>query len=53
MLLRVLREPLQGRPSLLARLIALLLVLGLVATVSPALIRGARWMVLEVAETVF
>ena len=52
MLMRALRQPRQGRPSLLARLIALLLVVGLIATVSPALLRGARWLVVEFTEVV-
>ncbi len=45
-----LRQPLQGRPSLLARVIALLLVVGLVGAVSPALVRVTRWLVVELTE---
>jgi hypothetical protein len=52
-LMRALRQPRQGKPSLLARVIALLLVVGLVATVSPAVIRAARWLVVEFTEVAF
>ena len=48
--MRSLRRPREGGPSLLARVIALLLVIGLIATVSPALLRGARWLVVEFTE---
>lgn len=40
MLLRAMRRPESGRTSLVARVLALLVVLGLVATVSPWLLRA-------------
>jgi len=43
MLLRAMRRPGSGRSSVVARLVAVLIVLGLVATVSPWLIRAGYW----------
>jgi hypothetical protein len=43
MLLRMLREPATGRPGPLARLLALLVVIGLVAITGPVLVVVARW----------
>lgn len=43
MLLRAMRRPGGGRSSTVARAVALLLVLGLVATVSPWLVRATYW----------
>ncbi len=43
MLLRMLREPATGRPGPLARLLAVLLVVGLVAITGPILVGVARW----------
>jgi hypothetical protein len=43
MLLRMLREPVTGRPGPLARLLALLLVIGLVAITGPVLVEVVRW----------
>ena len=45
MLLRMLRGPETGRPGPLARLLALLLVLGLVAISAPVLVVVVRWVV--------
>ena len=45
MLLRMLREPDTGRPGPLARLLAVLLVLGLVAISAPVLVVVLRWVV--------
>lgn len=42
-LLRLLREPRSGRPAPLARLVALLLVLGLLAVAGPALFLVLGW----------
>lgn len=53
MLLKALRQPSAGRPSMLARVVATLLVLGLVASVSPALVQAARWLVLTFARAAF
>lgn len=44
MLLRALREPRAGRPSPLARLLALLVVLGLLTVSAPVLIPVVRWL---------
>ncbi len=44
-LLRMLRDPVTGGPGPLARLIAVLLVLGLVAAAAPVLVVVARWVV--------
>ena len=43
MLLRMLREPATGRPGPLARLLALLVVIGLIAITGPVLVEVARW----------
>jgi hypothetical protein len=43
MLLKMLREPFSGRPGPLARLIAVLIVLGLVAGTGPVLVPVVRW----------
>jgi hypothetical protein len=43
MLLRMLREPVTGRPGPLARLLALLIVIGLVALTGPVLVEVVRW----------
>jgi hypothetical protein len=43
MLLRMLREPVTGRPGPLARLLALLIVVGLIALTGPVLVEVARW----------
>ena len=45
MLLRMLRGPEIGKPGPLARLVALLLVLGLVAITGPVLVDVVRWVV--------
>ena len=45
MLLRMLREPGTGRPGPLARLLAVLLVIGLVALSAPVLVPVVRWVV--------
>jgi len=50
-LLRALRQPEAGRPSVLARVVAVLLVVGLVASVSPALLQAARWLIVTFAQT--
>ncbi len=44
MLLRMLREPRSGRPGPAARLLAVLLVVGLVAVSAPVLIPLVRWL---------
>ena len=44
MLLRLLREPVTGRPGPLARILAVLLVIGLVAITGPVLVGVARWL---------
>jgi hypothetical protein len=41
--LRALRQPRAGRPSTLARLLAVCLLLGMVAASAPVLIPVARW----------
>jgi hypothetical protein len=43
-LLRMLREPRSGRPGPAARLLAVLLVVGLVAVSAPVLIPLVRWL---------
>ncbi len=43
--MRALRRTEEGKPSVVTRVIAVMLVLGLVAAASPALLRGARWLV--------
>jgi hypothetical protein len=43
MLLRMLREPATGRPGPLARLVALLIVIGLFALTGPVLVEVVRW----------
>lgn len=45
MLLRMLRGPEAGKPGPLARLVALLLVLGLVGISAPVLVEITRWVV--------
>lgn len=45
MLLRALREPRTGSPSPLARMLAVMLVLGLVGVTAPVLIPAVRWFV--------
>jgi len=50
-LLKALRQPEAGGPSMLARVVAVLLVVGLVASVSPALLQAARWLVVTFART--
>jgi len=45
MLLRLLREPRTGRPAPIARLVALLVVLGLLLGAGPVLLPVARWFV--------
>ena len=45
MLLRMLREPVTGRPGPLARLLALLVVLGLLGITGPVLVEVARWVI--------
>ena len=44
-LLRMMRDPGTGRPAPLARLLAILLVVGLVALSAPVLIPVVRWVV--------
>jgi hypothetical protein len=44
-LLRILREPRTGRPAPLARLVALLVVLGLLLCAGPVLLPLVRWFV--------
>jgi hypothetical protein len=44
-LLRMMREPGTGRPGPLARLLAVLLLAGLVAVSAPVLIPVVRWVV--------
>lgn len=44
MLLRMLREPGTGRPAPLARLLALLVVLGLLGITAPVLLPLLRWL---------
>ena len=44
MLLRMLREPGTGRPAPLSRLLALLLVLGLLGITAPVLLPVLRWL---------
>jgi hypothetical protein len=44
MLLRMLREPGTGRPAPLARLLALLLVLGMLGITAPVLLPVLRWL---------
>ena len=44
-LLRMMRDPVSGRPAPLARLVAVLLVVGLVALTAPILIPVVRWFV--------
>ena len=44
-MLRALREPRSGRPSPLARLLAVLLVLGLVGVSAPVLLPAVRWVI--------
>ena len=51
-LLRAMRRPGAGRTSLVARLVALLLVLGLVATVSPWLVRAGYWLLTGFVDVV-
>ena len=43
MLLRLLREPRTGRPAPIARLVALVVALGLLAVSAPVLLPVARW----------
>lgn len=43
MLLKVMRQPRAGRPSALARLLAGLVVLGMVAVSAPVLVPVAGW----------
>ncbi|HEY6798449.1 MAG TPA: hypothetical protein VI248_27535 [Kineosporiaceae bacterium] len=43
MLLRLLREPRTGRPAPIARLVALVVVLGLVLAAGPVLVPLLRW----------
>jgi hypothetical protein len=43
-ILRLLREPRTGRPAPLARLLALLVVLGLVGLSAPALMPALYWL---------
>ena len=43
MLLRMLREPRTGRPAPIARLVAQLVVLGLLLGAGPVLVPFARW----------
>lgn len=45
MLLRMLREPRTGRPAPLARLLALIVVVGLVAITAPVLLPLVGWVV--------
>jgi len=45
LLLRLLREPRTGRPAPIARLVALLVVLGLLLGAGPVLLPVARWLV--------
>ncbi len=45
MLLRALREPRTGSPSPLARLLALLLVMGLIGVTAPVLVPVVRWLI--------
>lgn len=52
MLLRAMRRPERGGPSLVARLVAVLIVLGLLATVSPALLRAGYWLLSGFVEVV-
>ncbi len=52
MLLRAMRRPERGGPSVAARLVAVLIVLGLVATVSPWLLRAGYWLVSGFVEVV-
>ena len=52
MLLRAMRRPGAGGSSLVARLVALLLVLGLVATVSPWLVRAGYWLLTGFVDVV-
>lgn len=44
MFLRMLREPGTGRPAPLARLLALLVVLGMLAIGAPALLTALGWL---------
>jgi hypothetical protein len=43
-LLRLLREPRTGRPAPIARLVALVVVLGLLLGAGPVLVPIARWL---------
>lgn len=43
MVLRAMRQPRAGRPSALARLLAVLVVVGMVAVSAPVLVPVARW----------
>lgn len=43
MLLRMLREPVTGRPGPLARLVALLIVVGMIGITGPVLVEVVRW----------
>lgn len=45
MLLRALREPRTGHPSPLARLLAIMIVLGMVAVSAPVLFPAVRWII--------
>jgi hypothetical protein len=45
MLLKMLREPGTGRPGPLARLLAVLVVVGLLAISAPPLVVVARWVI--------
>ena len=42
-MLRAMRQPRAGRPSALARLLAVLVVVGMVAVSAPVLVPVARW----------
>lgn len=44
MLLRALREPRTGQPSPLARLLAILVVLGMIGVSAPVLFPAVRWL---------
>ncbi|HZI98753.1 MAG TPA: hypothetical protein VFD41_14625 [Actinomycetales bacterium] len=45
MVLRALREPRTGQPSPLARLLAVLVVLGMVGISAPVLFPAVRWLI--------
>jgi hypothetical protein len=42
-ILRMLREPFTGKPGPLARMIAVLVLIGLVAATGPVLVVAVRW----------